>query len=244
MPLPFGLALFLVALPGGAQITRDRLYSSALVYFRDMAELPMDVDVHTVIQDPCGKTTKTVNARVRLVFKGYRVTKDKFSFSFHSNSGWFSAASLNDSIAGDLGAQLAAGLLGNARPEDDFVVDGGKVTITDKSCDPFALDKSRPIPRFYCGTTDYRIDTEPNGDIMIEHFAMTLGKLPAHMKLNRLGAVELRSYKISGDYQKKYLAGDPNPFLIPHVIVVEALADKGRLTVTNNYMPSPLKAEK
>jgi hypothetical protein len=243
-PLPFGLALLFVALPAGAQITRERLSASALIYFRDMAELPMDVDVHTVVQDPAGKTTKIVDAQVRLIFKGYRISKEGFSFSFHSNSGWFSAGSLNDSMAGDLGAQFAAGLLGNARPEDNFVADGGKVTITDKSCDSFSLDKSRPIPRFFCGSTEYRIGSEPDGNLGIEHFSMTLGRLPVRVKLNRLGPVELRSYKIGGDYQKRYLPGDPKPFLIPNVIVVEALADKGRLTVTNRYKPAAPKPEK
>jgi len=83
-------------------VTLDRVQSLAKAYFRDSAEVPMNVEVSTVVTDPAGKTKHSARSAVQMLFHGYSLQGHKFNLK--GNSGWFNTWALRDSIPGDLAA--------------------------------------------------------------------------------------------------------------------------------------------
>jgi hypothetical protein len=76
--MSFGLAVLLV-LFAGTEVTLDQIKTLAKVYLRDSAEVPMNVDVTTVVKDMAGKMKHQSHLTASMVFRGYSLQSGKFS---------------------------------------------------------------------------------------------------------------------------------------------------------------------
>lgn len=88
------------------EVKIDRIVALAKTYFRDSAEIPMDIAVTTIVTDKSGKPRQRAQSSVRMVFNGYNQQSGRLSL--HANSGWFNTGALRDSMSGSMAAFVAA----------------------------------------------------------------------------------------------------------------------------------------
>ena len=73
------LLVIALALFSGAEVTLDQIKALAKVYLRDSAEVPLSVDVTTVVTDPDGNVKHRGHVTASMVFRGYNLESRKFS---------------------------------------------------------------------------------------------------------------------------------------------------------------------
>jgi hypothetical protein len=243
---PILVALLLGGIASSAQeLTLDRVMVLAKKYFRDSAELPMDVAVTTVVTDAKGKQKRNLRSTVLLVFKGYN--QETGRFSFQGRSGWFNTGALRDSLSGDFAAFIAATYLAPkkdeppphhlevrqpANPGEPYVITGHE-----PECPKFELIERRLFPKHTCGSVEFRLIREGSDDLMFQHFSLDNGSLPAPAKTVYFGDAQVTSFRFEVDFQKTLLPGDPVPFLLPKQTVTTIATDKGKIVITNVYTP-------
>jgi hypothetical protein len=243
---PILVALVLCGIAGYAQeLTLDRVMVLAKKYFRDSAELPMDVAVTTVVTNAKGKQKRNSHSTVLLVFKGYN--QETGRFSFQGRSGWFNTGALRDSLSGDFAAFIAATYLAPkkdeppphhleirqpANPGEPYLITGHE-----SECPKFELIERRLFPKHTCGSVEFRLIREGSDDLMFQHFSLDNGGLPAPAKTAYLGDVQVTSFHFGVDFQKSFLPGDPVPFLLPKQTVTTIATDQGKIVITNLYTP-------
>jgi hypothetical protein len=216
-------------------------------YFRDSAELPMNVDVTTVITDAKGKTKRRTHSTVLFVFKGYNQEAGKFTF--YGRSGWFNTAALRDSLTGHFSAYLAATYLAPKKGEPHRLEihqpsHSGEpflVTAHDSPCSDLVLHERFLFPKQACGSAEFRLRPDSTDFAVFQHFSLDLGHVPARSKVPYLGDVQITSFQAEEDFQKAFLPGDPQPFLLPEKVVTTIATDRGQIVITNLYAPKVQK---
>jgi hypothetical protein len=227
----------------GADLTLDRITALAKIYFRDSAEVPMSVAVTTVVTDAAGKERHRGQSTVSMVFHGYNQQSGKFSL--HANSGFFNTGALRDSLSGDLAAFFAGLYLVPKKDSTRSIeirqpAEAGKpvlVVVKDGECPALELLARWLFPPHPCGTAQFSLTAEGNGDPMFQRFSFESSGRPAAAKIAYLGDVQLQSFHAAVDFQKGFLPGDPKPFLWPLQAVTAAITSKGTVTITNRYSP-------
>jgi len=241
MPVMIGLLLATPA--GAADPDLDRITALAKIFFRDSAELPMDVSVNTVVTDPAGKVKRRAQSSVRLLFHGY--SQQSGTYRFNSRSGWFSTWALRDSLVGDF-ATFSAGTF--LAPKENAVSHlaiqrptqpGGPLLVTfrDEQCPEFKLLDGYLFPKEPCASGAYRLRSLSGNDLEFQDLSFDIANLPAAAKIAYLGAVQISSFHVDADFQKVLLPGDPKPFLIPKTVTTTITTDKGKIAITNAYAP-------
>jgi len=238
------LALLICPMAGQGQatdLTPERITTLAKKYFRDSAELPMKVAVTTVVEDSSGKEKRRANSTVLFVFKGYNL--EAGSFKLRGNSGWTNTWALRDSLTGHLAAYIAAGFLAPKKDEPSHIEIAGPFLITARRehCPAFELIGKVLYPKKTCGSVQFRLIDDANGGLTFDHFTLDIANLPATARITYLGNVEVSSFHVEEDFQKAYLPGDPQPFLLPKQVVTTVTTNKGTVTMTNLYNAKPRK---
>ena len=88
------------------EIKMEQVTALAKTYFRDSAEIPMDVAVTTTVTDKAGRPKQKAQGTVHMIFSGYNQQADRFTV--HANSGIFSYGALRDSMTGNMAVFVAA----------------------------------------------------------------------------------------------------------------------------------------
>jgi hypothetical protein len=226
-----------------AGLDAGRVTALAKMYFRDSAELPMDVAVTTVVTDARGKLKRRSQSSVRFVFRGYNQEAGKFSF--RSNSGWFNTRALRESLSGDLAVFAAAMRLAPAKdwsphleiqqpaqPGEPFLV-----SAKDGECPEFKLLRNWVFPEKLCISAQFRLAGDPANDLVFQHFSFDVTNLPATAKVADFGDVQVLSFHSEGDFQKASLPGEAQPYLLPKQVVTSVATSKGKMVITNQYAP-------
>ncbi len=227
-----------------------RVTALAKMYFRDCAELPMDVAVTTVMTDAHGKLKRRSQSSVRFLFRGYNQESGKFSF--HSDTGWTNTRALRESLSGDFAAFVAAMRLAPkkdssfhfeiqqpAQPGDPFLV-----TTKDGDCPEFKQLKDWIFPEKPCISAQFRLAGDPTNDLVFEHFSFDVTNLPGAAKVAEFGDVQVLGFRCEGDFQKASLPGETQPYLLPKQVVTSVETSKGKMVITNQYAPQVPKAGK
>lgn len=219
---------------------RDQVMAVSKSFLRDSAELPMDVDVTTVVKDAKGKTKRNAKAKIRFLFKGY--SGKSGNFSFHSTSGMFGVRVLHDSVGGNF-AVIAAftRLAPDPDGEPEISIDPEKAgeplnvhVAGPKNCRPFRMSQKYLYPEQLCPLADFRMIREGTG-LRVESFALDAAKLPAAGKVQYLGEGEIQRFHAEGELQEARLPDDPRPFLIPKRVTTTIATSTGTIVVTNLY---------
>ena len=227
-----------------AEVKMDRIVALAKTYFRDSAEVPMDVAVTTVVTGTNGKPKHRAQSTVRMVFHGYNLQSGKFSL--RGNSGWFNTWALRDSMTGDMAAFVAPlFLVPSAEVSSRLEIrqpdqPGRPAIVTGHAtgCEPFQL---MPPGRFlfpykHCGTEQVTLALESNEPVF-QHYSFDSDGLPAPARVPYLGDVQILGFHADVDFQKGTLPGDPNPFLWPKETAALITTDKGKISIANRYSP-------
>jgi hypothetical protein len=217
----------------------------AKVYFRDSAEVPMDVAVTSVVTDRAGKS-KRRESTVQMVFSGYSLEAGRFRLN--GNSGLFNTGALRDSMSGNMASFVAPLFItpGKDRiPEFDIqepAEAGQPVVVKNRpsECPAFVLmPPGRYLyPQKTCGDQQITI-VNASGGWIFSHYRFESGGVPVMATVPYLGAVKIRSFRSEVDFHAGTLPGDPKPFLWPSQAVTVVTADKGTITLTNRYSPHP-----
>ena len=223
-------------------VTVERITALVLTFFRDSAEVPMDVLVTKVIADNAGKVKHRNQSTVHMVFNGYNQKTGKFSL--RANAGPFSRDTLRDSIAAGLPAFPALGLL--KKQDADVSVEirqpsapGQPTVLAIKSTKCPAMDL---LPQWLmvehpCGVSEISVLPDANGDLTVQQFAFDGLGAPGTGKAGSLGDVRVLAVHATATFQKGFLPGDAKPFLWPKETMIVMKTDKGTITITNRYTP-------
>jgi hypothetical protein len=241
LTIPFVLSLLCCpSLPGAGGVDLDQVKELALTYFRDSAEIPMNVDVTTTVMDITGKVKRRTQAAVVMEFNGYNQRSGRFSL--RTNAGWLKTDSLHDSLSGDMAAFFAGGLIPKKdsahlieiqqAPEPDRPV---LVFVKDDGCPQLDLMAITTFPRHPCGAAEFRLGAGPDGHLEFQHFSFTSSGDPSAAKVAYLGDVQLKAFHASVEFQEVYLPGDSKPYLWPKEAVTSATTDKGTVTISTRY---------
>jgi hypothetical protein len=242
--------LFLFGLPALAadatEVNLGRITALAKAYFRDSAEVPMDVAVTTVVTDRAGKPKRKAQSAVRMVFHGYNQQSHRFSLD--GNSGMFNAWALRDSMSGNMAAFVAALLLAPGKDATEHLEihqpaqPGQPILVTNHPgpCPPFELNRYL-FPRKPCGAEQFGLTVKPSNDLAFQHYSFDSAGLPAAAKVPYFDDVHILAFHTDVEFQEGSLPGDPAPFLWPKQTVVLVTTDKGEISIANRYSPTPPK---
>ena len=215
-----------------ADVTLERVYALALTFFRDTAEVPMDVMVTKVITDAGGKVKHRSQSTVHMVFNGYNQRTEKFSL--RANAGPFSRETLRDSIAAGLPAFPALGLL--KKQDADVTVNIQQpsapdqptlVTIKSAKCPAMDLLPQWLMAKHHCGVSEMSVMADANGDLTFQQFVFDDLGPPGTGKAGSLGDVQVLALHATATFQRGFLPGDSKPFLWPKETVTTLKTDKG-----------------
>ncbi len=230
-----------------AEVTPDRVMALAKTYFRDSAEVPMDVAVITVVTDKSGKMKRSAQSGVRMIFRGYGLQTR--SFNLNGRSGWFNTGALRDSMSGNMAA-FAAPLFLMPGKDGAWKFDlrqpsrpGEPILAVNRAepCQPFELMPPRGGKYLYpwhpCGAMQFTVAVKPSNEPVFERYAFDAAGLPVPVKVAYLGDAQLLAFHVDIEFQEGFLPGESKPFLWPKETVTSAATDKGKITITNRYSP-------
>jgi hypothetical protein len=222
-----------------ANVTLDQIKTSARVYLRDSAEVPMSVDVTTVVTDPGGKVKHRGHLTAGMVFKGYNLKEGKFSLD--ATKGGLTPFGLMDSLSGDMATFFGGSTLFWAEDSTfDVQQSGGPgrpviVMVRKANCPAMELSPKYMFPRHPCGAMQVALTAGDGGDLAIQHVGFDSTGGPAEAKIAHLGTAQLQAFHFGVEFQLKFLPGEAKPYLWPLKTVVTATTDKGNVTITNLY---------
>lgn len=247
MSMPCQIPAVSQTAPQPAELTRERVAALAKIYFRDSEELPMDVAVTNVVTDPQGNVKRRSQSAVRVMYKGFNQQAGRSSFN--ANSGWFNTGALRASLSGDFAVdiatmRLAVGMGGGppwgiqppAAPGQPYLL-----TSKDSDCPAFQLLRDWIFPAKLCAAFQYSLDGSGPENLAFAHFRFDLLNVPAPAKLPDFGQAQITSFRCEGDFQKAFLPGDSQPYLLPSRVVTTVETSKGRIELTNQYSPRAAK---
>lgn len=198
-------------------------------YFRDSAEMPMQVSVTTTVRG------KERHANVTMLFSGYGEGR----FRARAKGRFADRGMLKESLSGELAAFASGALLLRKRDTARIEGDGHEVRIVDSGCPPLRLVSDSvlfPAREALCGTAVF--ETAPGVDgPTFSRFRLTSANVPARVKTADLGEVELRSFQVEEEFQSLKLKGDARPVLLPKTVRIKATTDKGDIEIRNEYTP-------
>jgi hypothetical protein len=233
------LTAFLLLILAAADVTLDQIQTLAKVYLRDSAEVPMNVEVTTVVMDAKGKLTHRSHLTETTVFRGY--SQGTGSFSMRANKQGLTPFGRWEAMSGEVAAFMSGAILfkkGNPVIEIRQSSEPGKpvaILVSDSECSPLDSNPRFVFPLHLCGTTEIALTAGPNGDLAVQHAKFDSKGVPARVKVPHMGETELRGYHYDVDFQLKTLPGEAKPYLWPLKTVVSATTDTGTVTVTNQY---------
>lgn len=224
----------------GAEVTVDRAVALARAYFRDSAEVPMNVGVTTVVSDTAGKVKHRDQATVRLVFNGYNPRSGKGSL--RANAGVLSKNEMYESLSGSFAAFMAAAWI---LPEKDSThrfrleaPEPGKpfaMVAKDADCAELQMMPRIPFPQHFCGSVRITWSEEAGGELAFQNIILESAGRPAAAKIAGLGDVRVLGFHAEVSFQKGFLQGDAKPFLWPKTAVTTVRTDRGTVEITNRY---------
>jgi hypothetical protein len=236
--MPLCLVLLLTVL-GAEDVTLDQITGLAKVYLRDSAEVPMAVDVTTLVTDPSGKVKHKGHLTASMVFRGYSFQLG--TFSARANKQGLTPFGLRDSLSGDLAAFFGGSLLfakDGPRPQIRQSDGPGKrlvVVVQNANCPALELNSKFLFPQHPCGVTEIALTSGAGGDLAFQHVGFESVGAAATTKVPHLGDAQLKTFRYGVDFQLKTLPGEAKPYLWPLKTVVTAITDKGTVTITNLY---------
>ncbi|HYA98573.1 MAG TPA: hypothetical protein VEH49_10785 [Methylomirabilota bacterium] len=246
------------ALPQGNQqgdprITLEQVTAAAKLYFRDIAELPMTVQVTTTVADSSGKTKKKSSGSIQFLFHGYNPGTEKGTFTVHY--GMFHKKRYEESLNGNLavifaGMYLRPELIGKqSSPSEIRPPEGpGQPWIfrfsTGPDCPAFKLSTLGIAPESMCGIGEYRISLSEAGELSFEYFVFEQAGLPAEAPLEGLGIVNILAFHTEEEFQRVSIAGDARPFLLPRRTTTSIATHKGKVVITNEYAVAEARKQK
>lgn len=212
----------------------DRVKALAISFFRDSTEVPMNVEVTTVVTDPSGKVKHRGQGTAGMIFNGYNQGSHKFSL--RANAGMMSAGVMRDSVSGDLAAFFAGGLI----QKDDAgrtveIRRPDLVIVRDKDCPELALMQRWMFPDHPCGTAEFTVGRNAGGNLAIQRFTFDSGGAPGAAKVEYLGEIQVTGFRALVEFQEKLLPGDAKPYLWPLMAETSVTTSKGKVTITNRY---------
>jgi len=229
----------LLTLSAGADVTLKQVRALARNYLRDSTEVPMSVDVSTLVTDLNGKAKHQGHLTAGMVFRGYNLKEKKFSLN--ATKGGLTPFGLMDSLGGDMAAFFGGSALfwsDDSKIEVQQPSGAGKpvtVNIQDATCPPLDLSPKYLFPKHACGETQITLISSEGGDLAIQHVSFESTGAPATTQVSHLGLVQLNAYHYDVDFQLKTLPGETKPYLWPLKSVVSATTAKGTVTITNQY---------
>jgi hypothetical protein len=215
----------------------------AKTFFRDSAEIPMDVSVTKTILNPAGSVRRETHATARMLFHGYNKAG---RFTVSAKAGGLGKGTAIESMSGDLAAFASGVLLLRERNAAFEILPAARpgealsLRVEDRACPPFRLLGERmlfPPSESFCGSSTFTVRGESAADRTFSHFTFLASSLPARGKIADLGDIEIRAFQIDEDFQESSLPGDAKPFLLPKRVRISIRTDKGEIEVTNEYMP-------
>jgi hypothetical protein len=240
----------LQAIAAGADtVNLDRIMALAKTYFRDSAEVPMDVAVTTVVTDRAGKPKRQAQSSVRMLFHGYN--RQSHKLSLNGNSGMFNSWALRDSMSGNMAAFVAALLLTPGKEVTEHLEihqpaqPGQPILVTNhpEPCPSFEIQPPGRylFPRKPCGEAQFSLTVKPDNDLTFQQYSFDSGGLPAAAKVPYLDEVQMLTFHLDIEFQEGFLPGESNPFLWPKQTITQVTTDKGKISITNRYSPTPPK---
>jgi hypothetical protein len=221
-----------------ADVTIEQIKDLTKVYLRDSTEVPMSVDVTTIVTDPNGKVTHKGHLVEATTFKGYN--QGAGSFSVRATKQGLTPFGRWEAMSGEFAAFMSGTVLFRKdNPQTELKQPAVAVVVHDANCSALDANPNFVFPRHLCGTTEITFASGPQGDLVMQHATFDSKGSPARVKVAHLGIVELRSYHYDVDFQLKTLPGEAKPYLWPLKTVVTATSDKGTVTVTNLYSAKP-----
>ena len=227
-----------------AGITLDQVTAAAKIYFRDIDELPMTVAVTKAILDQSGKLKKQSRGSVEFLFHGYNPVARKGTAS--TNYGFFKKGVMKESVPGSAvvlvtGVFLKKELARDPPPQREQPAGPGqplKLRFSFTTCSPFEFNEGFLVPRNFCGSSEYQlVRVEGKDDLLLQHYSFDSTALPAEADIEYFGKVKILGYHVDEDFQQAFLPNDPKPFLMPRQIVTTISTDKGKIILTNEYVP-------
>ena len=220
----------------------DRITRVAKNFFRDSAELPMEVSVTTVVKGPSGKTKRNKQATIHMLFHGYAQSGH---FQVSSRAGIMDRSAMFESMSGDFAAFAAGSLLIKRRDSATFSVEAGPpllLRIDDRECPEFKVISEKflfpPIESF-CGAATYTLNEDATGGITFQHFHFAAANLPASVQTAELGPAKILTFTVDEDFQSWNMPGETTPFLLPKNVQISVTSDKGTIEFRNAYTPKP-----
>ena len=222
-------------------VDRDAVAALFKLFLRDSAELPMDVQVTTVVTNAKGREIRRKHTSVRLLFRGYNQRSGNFSLT--SNGSFFHMRELHDSLAPDFAIFKAFSLAVPGKdgpPKLEVAEEGPGVVVraAESDCGAFQMFQGELIARRDCSAVEFTVGRDAAGGLAVQRFRLDARNLPAAANLRYLGACQVRQYHAEGDVQQVYLPGDPRPFLAPRRVVETIGTDRGTIVVTNEHVLS------
>jgi len=222
----------------------QQITALAKTYFRDSAELPMNVSFTKKITRPDGTLQRQRHANLTMLFHGYR---QNGGMTVSATGGIFQRGVTLDSMSADFAAFAAGRILLKKDDTAYFDVrprpqagDSFLVTIEDTGHPPFKLISDRvlfPPERSFCGTATFTLSGNPASGPHFTHFTWTASNLPANATIADLGSVQILTYKIDEDFQTRNLRGETTPFVLPKTVHIQVATDKGQIDITDEYTP-------
>jgi hypothetical protein len=217
-------------------ITIDKIRALAKIYLRDSAEVPMSVDVTTVVTDPAGKVKHRSHFTEGMVFHGYNLASG--NFSIRATKGGLTPFGLRDGLSGDLATFFG----GSAVFDKEAAIQihqatGQPVAVIVKHANCPAIDwiPKYSFPQHPCGAMEVTLARDERGEPAIQHVTFNSTGSPGTANIAHLGMAQIKAFQFGVDFQLKFLPGEDKPYLWPLTTVVSASTDKGTVTITNRY---------
>jgi hypothetical protein len=227
---------------GADEVNLDQIRALATNYFRDSTEIPMSVDVTTLVTDAGGKAKHQSRATAGMVFNGYN--KGAGKFSLRANAGVMSAGAMRDSVSGDLAAFFAGGLISKKDPAHTLAIrqpakpgEPIVVVVTEGDCPPLELMPRWMFPQHPCGSARFTVNAGSHGGLTFQSFRFDSSGPPGAAKVAYLGDVQVQAFHAEVEFQEGVLPGDRNPYLWPLAAVTSVTTNKGKVTIGNRYSP-------
>ena len=238
-------ALLAGSMPAADVPNRGEITALARTFLRDSAELPMDVQVQTLVTDAKGKKKRDAHSNVRFFFSGFNAKSERYTF--RSTAGFMSLRILHDSLAGNFVAINAfTSLAPQSGKPDGVTIEPGATADTfairsqpAADCSRFRMSTKYLYPELFCYSVLFHVTKDGSGKLTIQNFAVDIEKLPVQGKVGYLGDAQIRKIHSTGEVQEAHLGDDPRPFLVPKRVTTTIETDKGSVVVTNDYTLQP-----
>lgn len=234
------------AAPPEAKLTFDQLTQAAKVYFRDTAEFPLLQTTTLTVSDASGHVGKAQTVSLNYIFQGYSQKQHSAHATLKGKTSPWAVLRGNKmaKVAGSSafwsmmpGVRLYS-YLGEYSFEVERTSSSGLFTaklapVTPCSALPMKHRGVFYFPNVACGISEFQLQS----DLSFQKFVFDASGLPVLINVDPIGQCSLERYHVEIDFQKIYLPGEKEPFLVPQQVLVTLETDKGRIEIASTYEP-------